>query len=350
MKCCVLQLQRVIFCLKKAVLISPVLRVSVSLGNLALCLFQACLCSCSLKQVHFFYVHTHRAALAQMSGLIPKNEREPDSVPFHATGVSLVLHPLNPHIPTIHMNLRYFEVQSPLLPLSSAAVTSLWWFGGGIDLTPYYPDVYQVTLHFAMATTIFKSLTFIMVCLFSVAPHTQVIQFHRHLADICERHGQPYAEYKEHCDSYFYLKHRHEMRGVGGIFFDHLTEKVSTKSALLNFVRDVGFSFTELYAPFLVHRMKSYTVAQRDFQLHRRSRYVEFNLLWDRGTKFGIESEGRTESILMSLPTVAKWTYNWHPAPDSVEAHISEFFFQPGKDWLHLDPTPYLKSIEQLAQ
>jgi len=224
---------------------------------------------------------------------------------FKATGVSLVIHPTNPHVPTIHMNVRYFET-SP----------EVWWFGGGVDVTPNYVRL------------------------------EQVVDFHKELQTICERNDQDYQKFKGQCDEYFFLKHRNENRGVGGLFFDHLDaksqegkalEKTTTKEALLKFIVDLGKSFTSLYDPFLRLRQEPYTPQQREFQLWRRSRYVEFNLLWDRGTKFGIQSEGRTESILMSLPAVAKWRYNWLPAPDSPEGVIVNFFLQ-FQDWLNLSP------------
>ena len=222
---------------------------------------------------------------------------------FKATGVSLVIHPTNPHVPTIHMNVRYFETAN-----------SVWWFGGGIDLTPNY-----ILLD-------------------------QVIDFHRGLKEVCDRHGQDYDRYKKQCDEYFFLRHRNENRGVGGIFFDHLDarsedgvlrKEETTKSSILAFIVDLGRSFTTLYDPFLRRLCEPFTAAQREFQLWRRSRYVEFNLLWDRGTKFGIQSQGRTESILMSLPAVAKWRYNWSPDPSTPEGVIVNFFLQ-FQDWLHL--------------
>lgn len=144
----------------------------------------------------------------------------------------------------------------------------------------------------------------------------------------------PYDEYKSICDEYFYLKHRNETRGIGGIFFDHLQNP--SKSAILDFIYDLGKQFTDIYGVFLAHINDPFTDLQREFQLLRRSRYVEFNLLWDRGTKFGIQSQGRTESILMSLPAVAKWKYDWNLDEDSVESKIMKFYLQP-KDWFNVE-------------
>ena len=225
------------------------------------------------------------------------------SAGFKATGVSLVIHPRSPHIPTIHMNVRYFESGEK------------WWFGGGIDLTPYYPRFEQVKA------------------------------FHLGLKSVCDAHQHPYEEYKKICDGYFTLKHRKEMRGVGGIFFDQLKADKFTKAQLCEFVIALGMSFTSLYEPFFLegNLAMEWTAAQREYQLWRRSRYVEFNLLLDRGTKFGIESEGRTESILMSLPTIAKWYYDYFPTEGTVEGIVNRFYLQP-KDWVNLEisslPTP----------
>ncbi|KAL6078383.1 Oxygen-dependent coproporphyrinogen-III oxidase [Balamuthia mandrillaris] len=234
----------------------------------------------------------------------------PPDTPFHATGVSLVLHPRTPHVPTIHFNIRYFECGPR------------WWFGGGVDVTPYYVN---------------KEL---------------VIEFHKSLKRICEKWGQDYAAHKKHCDEYFYLPHRKEARGVGGLFFDHLNcEQPATtsgsdeategddrpsKQQLFEFVVDLGMNFTELYAPFIqAGRQQVVTHQQRQFQLYRRSRYVEFNLLYDRGTKFGLQSEGRVESILMSMPPLVRFPYNWQPEPGSPEHNLIHDILCP-KDWAHL--------------
>jgi coproporphyrinogen III oxidase len=207
--------------------------------------------------------------------------------PFTAMGVSLVLHPWNPFMPTIHMNIRFF----------SAGDT--WWFGGGVDLTPYYPV------------------------------KSEVVEFHCALRDLCERHEEPYDAHKRTCDEYFTITHRNEMRGVGGIFFDHLQAEQKKNC---RFVEDLGMLFTDLYRPFLVHQDKPYDEEQRDFQLHRRARYAEFNLVYDRGTRFGLQSGGRIESILMSMPATAKWRYDWTPDPASPEAELTDFYLKP-QDW-----------------
>ncbi len=213
--------------------------------------------------------------------------RIPDGTPFFATGVSLVLHPRNPLVPTIHLNIRYFEAGD------------VYWFGGGVDLTPYYPE------------------------------ESMVADFHRALRVFCDSAGRDYAAYKKACDEFFYLKHRREARGVGGLFFDHLR---GPREEELAFVEGLGRLFPDLYRPFAALRHLPYTEAQREFQLHRRSRYAEFNLVWDRGTLFGLQSDGRTESILMSLPPVCKWKYGYVPAPGSAEERLTEYFLKP-RDW-----------------
>jgi len=221
---------------------------------------------------------------------------------YHATGVSLVIHPTNPNVPTIHMNVRYFESGNT------------WWFGGGIDVTPY------------------------------VADKNRVMQFHKTLKQICERNNHSYDEYKKHCDEYFFIKHRKEMRGVGGIFFDQLTtgdKNPQSKEELWKFVQDVGMNFSTLYEPFITKEQQTiaWTPRQREFQLIRRSRYAEFNLVYDRGTQFGLQSQGRTESILMSLPAVCIWKYNWQPAPGSEEEQFASFFLVP-QDWASMEEQP----------
>lgn len=214
----------------------------------------------------------------------------PDGTPFFATGVSLVMHPHNPLVPTIHLNIRYFEAGD------------VHWFGGGIDLTPFYPE------------------------------QSQVVGFHKALKVFCEGAGRNYEAYKKTCDDYFYLKHRKEARGVGGVFFDHLR---GPREDELAFVEGLGRLFPDLYRPFTARRAESFTEAQRAFQLHRRSRYAEFNLVWDRGTLFGLQSDGRTESILMSLPPLCKWLYGYVPAPGSDEERLTEYFLKP-RDWASL--------------
>jgi len=217
----------------------------------------------------------------------------PQGTPFAAIGVSLVLHPWNPFIPTIHLNIRFFEAGE------------IWWFGGGVDLTPYYPV------------------------------REEVIAFHCALDRLCHRHGEPYDQHKRVCDDYFTIVHRNEMRGVGGIFFDHMNTNRRENFA---FARDVGMSFPDLYRPLIeAHRDAPYDERHRAFQLHRRARYAEFNLVYDRGTKFGLQSRGRIESILMSMPPLASWRYDWKPEPGSPEAELSAFYLKP-QDWLAMAP------------
>ncbi len=213
---------------------------------------------------------------------------------FQALGVSLVLHPRNPYVPTTHANLRYF---------TAGDENPVWWFGGGYDLTPYYPFL------------------------------EDVIGWHETAREACEvLGGDAYTRYKAWCDEYFFLKHRNETRGVGGLFFDDLNEPGFDKS--FEFVRSVGDSFLKAYAPIVERRAKHpYDERQRAFQLYRRGRYVEFNLIYDRGTVFGLQSGGRTESILMSLPPLVRWEYDWHPEPGSPEAALYTDFLKP-RDWL----------------
>ncbi len=207
---------------------------------------------------------------------------------FFATGVSLVIHPKNPFVPTVHMNVRYIERGGK------------GWFGGGIDLTPYYPN------------------------------SANIIQFHKTLKQICDNHSiAEYDKYKAECDKYFFIKHRNEARGVGGIFFDYLNEN---SEQTFDFVKDVGYGFNDAYLPILSEQKdKAYSEKHREFQLYRRGRYVEFNLVYDRGTLFGLETQGRIESILMSLPPLTSWTYNWSPEPGSPEAELYDVI-KP-KDW-----------------
>ena len=227
----------------------------------------------------------HGASLPQAAATAFKIEA---GTPYFATGVSLVIHPHNPHVPTIHMNIRYFEAGA------------MWWFGGGIDLTPYQPV------------------------------REEVVAFHRGLKDLCEGCGEDYEKHKKTCDDYFYIKHRGEMRGVGGIFFDHLRED---KAKHFQLTTALGNAFNDLYRPLIAaNRTKPFTAAQRDFQLYRRSRYVEFNLVYDRGTLFGLQSGGRIESILMSLPALASWRYDWSPEPGSPEHELTTVYLQP-QDW-----------------
>ena len=214
---------------------------------------------------------------------------------FHAVGVSWVLHPENPHVPTSHGNVRFFIAEKE-------GEAPVWWFGGGYDLTPYYP--------------VFED----------------VVHWHRVARDACAPFGEAvYPRYKAWCDDYFTLKHRDETRGVGGLFFDDLNEEGFEASFALQ--RAVGDSFLDAYLPIVRRRRDTpYGERERDFQLYRRGRYVEFNLVWDRGTLFGLQSGGRTESILMSMPPLARWIYDWHPEPGSPEAALDDYL-QP-RDWL----------------
>jgi coproporphyrinogen III oxidase len=219
---------------------------------------------------------------------------------WRAMGVSLVLHPRNPYVPTSHMNVRFFVAEKP-------GEAPLWWFGGGYDLTPYYGF------------------------------EEDVVHWHRAAHAACAPYGEEvYPRYKQWCDEYFFLKHRDEARGVGGIFFDDLNAWGFEQS--FAFMRSVADSYLGAYLPIAQRRRDMpYGERERDFQLYRRGRYVEFNLVWDRGTLFGLQSGGRTESILMSLPPLVKWRYDWHPEPGSAEAALYEKFLPP-RDWLGLEP------------
>ncbi|WP_072294308.1 oxygen-dependent coproporphyrinogen oxidase [Nitrosovibrio sp. Nv17] len=215
---------------------------------------------------------------------------------FEAMGVSLVLHPRNPYAPTVHLNVRYLEARKD-------GAEPVWWFGGGMDLTPYY-GFEEDAVHF-------------------------------HLT--CREALQPFGDghhprFKKWCDEYFYLKHRKEPRGVGGIFFDDLSgPDFDTCFAL---TKSVGDHFLPAYVPLLERRLATpYGESERDFQAYRRGRYVEFNLVWDRGTLFGLQSGGRTESILMSLPPLVKWRYDWQPLPGSAEEKLYTDFLT-GRDWV----------------
>ena len=215
---------------------------------------------------------------------------------FEALGVSLVLHPRNPYAPTVHMNVRFLIAQKP-------GAEPLWWFGGGMDLTPYYG--------FA----------------------EDAIHFHRHCREALAPFGADlYPRYKTWCDNYFYLKHRQEPRGIGGIFFDDFND--GGFEAGFSLMRSVGDCFCPAYLPILQRRENiAYGEREREFQLYRRGRYVEFNLVYDRGTLFGLQSGGRTESILMSLPPAVKWRYDWTAEPGSPEEKLYEQFLHP-RDWV----------------
>ncbi|MFT4941541.1 MAG: coproporphyrinogen III oxidase [Paraglaciecola sp.] len=215
---------------------------------------------------------------------------------FQAVGVSLVIHPRSPHIPTSHANVRFFIAEKE-------GETPIWWFGGGFDLTPFYPIKEDVK------------------------------HWHETARGLCLPFGEEvYPKYKKWCDEYFYLKHRDETRGVGGLFFDDLNEWGFDKS--FEFMQAVGNGFLDAYVPIFEKRKElSFTEQERDFQLYRRGRYVEFNLVYDRGTLFGLQTGGRTESILMSMPPLARWEYNYHPQPESAEADLYNNYLK-AKEWL----------------
>jgi coproporphyrinogen III oxidase len=214
---------------------------------------------------------------------------------FEALGVSLVFHPHNPYVPTTHMNVRFFVAEKP-------GHNPIWWFGGGFDLTPYYGF------------------------------EEDAVHWHNVAKEVCEPFGPGvYSRLKRWCDEYFFLKHRNEPRGIGGLFFDDLNEWGFERS--FDLLRGVGDHFLDAYLPILQRRRDMpYGERERDFQLYRRGRYVEFNLVWDRGTLFGLQSGGRTESILMSLPPLVRWRYNWRPEPGTPEARLYEEFLRP-RDW-----------------
>lgn len=215
---------------------------------------------------------------------------------FQAMGVSLVVHPQNPYVPTSHMNVRFFLAEKE-------GKEPVWWFGGGFDLTPYYGF------------------------------EEDARHWHRAAYNACREFGEDvYPAYKKWCDEYFYIRHRDEPRGIGGLFFDDLNEGGFERC--FSFMRSVGNHFLPAYLPIVERRRNiSYGERERGFQLYRRGRYVEFNLVYDRGTLFGLQSGGRTESILMSLPPKAAWRYNWQPEPGSEEARLYEEFLKP-RDWL----------------
>jgi coproporphyrinogen III oxidase len=218
-----------------------------------------------------------------------------DPSDFFATGVSIVVHPHNPMVPIIHMNVRYFEMSN-----------GTWWFGGGIDLTPHYVDP------------------------------SDAKYFHQHLKAACDRHHHSfYSKFKTWADDYFFIKHRNETRGVGGIFFDYLKDDDDfTRESRFDFVKTVGSAFSPIYT-YLMKKNHSipYGENEKRWQHLRRGRYVEFNLVWDRGTKFGLDTDGRTESILMSLPPLAEWQYRFVPESDSAEEKTQNFL-RKGVDWI----------------
>jgi coproporphyrinogen III oxidase len=215
---------------------------------------------------------------------------------FEAMGVSLVLHPRNPYAPTVHLNVRYLEARKE-------GAEPVWWFGGGMDLTPYYGF------------------------------EEDAIHFHQTCKNALQPFGADYhSRFKKWCDEYFYLKHRKEPRGIGGIFFDDLGKP--DFQSCFNLTQSVGNHFLKAYVPILERRLNTpYGERERNFQAYRRGRYVEFNLVWDRGTLFGLQSGGRTESILMSLPPIVKWRYDWKPEAGSAEDRLYKDFLI-GKDWV----------------
>ncbi|MBT5378718.1 MAG: oxygen-dependent coproporphyrinogen oxidase [Opitutae bacterium] len=218
---------------------------------------------------------------------------------FRAMGVSLVIHPRNPFVPTTHMNVRFFHAKK--------GEVEAWWFGGGFDLTPYYGF------------------------------EEDAVHWHRVARDACDPFGADlHPRFKKWCDEYFFINHRRESRGIGGLFFDDLQLEGSFAKSL-EFLQSVGDHFLEAYLPVVERRLgHPWDDSHRQFQLYRRGRYVEFNLVQDRGTIFGLQSGGRTESILMSLPPLVRWIYNWEPNPGSPEATLYEIFLKP-QDWVNWD-------------
>lgn len=214
-----------------------------------------------------------------------------------AAGLSLVLHPHNPFVPTVHANVRF------IITRSAAGLAPVWWFGGGYDLTPYYGF------------------------------HEDCVHWHQTAKAACLPFGETvYPRYKKWCDEYFFLKHREEARGIGGLFFDDLNEYGLDRC--FAFMQSIGNSFLPAYIPIVLRRKDHpYDEHHRQFQLYRRGRYVEFNLIYDRGTLFGLQSGGRAESILMSLPPLVRWEYDWQPAPGSEEARLYTDYL-PARDWV----------------
>ncbi len=239
--------------------------------------------------VNFSHIHG-----TQLPDSATQTHTSLENKPFQALGVSLVLHPDNPYIPTVHMNVRFF---------TTLGNEPIWWFGGGYDLTPYYGDT------------------------------EDCIHWHTVAKSACTPFGKEvYPQYKKWCDDYFYLKHRKEPRGIGGLFFDQLNQGDFEKN--FAFLQSVGNSFLPAYIPIVEkHKNTPFTEKEKIFQSYRRGRYAEFNLIWDRGTAFGLQSNGRTESILMSLPPRVQWDYNWRPEPHSKEDKLSKTFLI-AKDWI----------------
>ena len=232
----------------------------------------------------------------QMPASATQNRPELAGRSFEAMGVSLVIHPQNPYAPTSHANVRFFIAEKE-------GADPVWWFGGGYDLTPYYGN------------------------------DEDCQHWHQTAKDACDPFSPDYySRFKSWCDDYFYLKHRNEPRGIGGLFFDDLNELGFEQS--FAFMRSVGDSFSKAYLPILQRRHAiEYGERERQFQLYRRGRYVEFNLVFDRGTLFGLQTGGRTESILMSLPPLVRWEYDWTPEPGSAEAQLYEKYLTPN-NWI----------------
>jgi len=241
--------------------------------------------------VNFSHVHG-----TQMPASATAHRPELAGRAFEAMGVSLVIHPHNPYVPTSHANVRFFIAEKE-------GAAPVWWFGGGYDLTPYYGN------------------------------EADVVHWHQTAKNACDPLGEHlYPRFKKWCDDYFYLKHRDEARGVGGLFFDDYNAESFAHSFAL--MQAVGDSYVPAYQPIVNARKATpFTERERDFQLYRRGRYVEFNLVYDRGTLFGLQTGGRTESILMSLPPLVRWEYNWQPEAASAEAELYEKFL-PHRDWL----------------
>lgn len=241
--------------------------------------------------VNFSHVHG-----TQMPASATAHRPELAGRAFEAMGVSLVIHPHNPYVPTSHANVRFFIAEKE-------GAAPVWWFGGGYDLTPYYGN------------------------------EADVIHWHQTAKNACDPLGEHlYPKFKKWCDEYFYLKHRDEARGVGGLFFDDYNAESFAHSFAL--MQAVGDSYVPAYQPIVNARKATpFTERERDFQLYRRGRYVEFNLVYDRGTLFGLQTGGRTESILMSLPPLVRWEYSWQPQAGSAEAELYEHFL-PRRDWL----------------
>jgi len=223
---------------------------------------------------------------------------------WEAMGVSLVFHPRNPYVPTVHMNVRFFVAKAPQSSIAESTDADIWWFGGGMDLTPYYGF------------------------------EEDAVHFHRTCRDALNAYGKElYPQFKKECDDYFFLKHRKEPRGIGGIFFDDFNQLGFEQSFAM--LKSVGDAFINAYLPIVQRRKDTpYGERERDFQAYRRGRYVEFNLVYDRGTLFGLQSNGRTESILLSMPPIVKWRYDWRPTEGSAEAKLYSDFLT-ARDWLN---------------